>query len=111
MDELVERLAVPGHEVVIGGPSPSVEELHHRLTEQRFVFVKFPGTNGGTDLGLRVDDAATDLSAADFTNGTGTVHIEGTLTLNFTPVRAVADVDLASLRGTGHLEAVDGVPA
>lgn len=111
MDELVERLSAPGQEVAVGGPSPSVEELHHRLTDQGYVFVRFRGTDGATDLGLRVDEAATDLSGADFASGTGTVHIEGTLTLNFVPVRAVADVDLASFGGTGHLTAVEEVPA
>jgi hypothetical protein len=102
MDRLVERLAVAGQDIVVGGPSPTVEELHRRLTELKYVFLKFPGTRGGTDLGVRVTED-TDLGAADFGNATGTVHIEGTLTLNFVPVRCVADIDLATLTGTGQL--------
>ncbi|HWD80373.1 MAG TPA: hypothetical protein VG497_15860 [Kribbella sp.] len=102
MDRLVERLAVEGQDVVVGGPSPTVAELHRRLTELRYVFLKFPDTRGGTDLGVRVADT-TDLGAADFGTGTGTVHIEGTLTLNFVPVRCIADIDLATLTGNGHL--------
>ena len=66
--------------------------------------IKFTGTRGGTDLGIRLDREATDLSAADFEKGTGTIHVEGNLTLNYDPVRLFADIDLATLDGTGHLE-------
>lgn len=110
MDELVERLSVEGQNVVVGGPSPSVKELHRRITELRYVFVKFPDSRGGTDLGVRVDEDRIDLGKADFTNGTGSVHIEGTLRLNYVKVRCTADIDLASLGGTGHLVALEEVP-
>ncbi|MFF2845992.1 hypothetical protein ACFVT5_06645 [Streptomyces sp. NPDC058001] len=103
MDELVERLSVEGQTVVVGGPSPSAAELQRRISEMGYVFVKFPTTRGGTDLGVRVDETATDLGDVDFANGTGSVHIEGTLTLNTVKVRCVADIDLPSLSGTGHL--------
>ncbi|MFC7220903.1 hypothetical protein ACFQLX_22485 [Streptomyces polyrhachis] len=103
MNELVERLSAEGQSVAVGGPSPSAAEFQRRLTEMGYVFVKFPGTNGGTDLGVRVDEAATDLGKADFANATGSVHVEGTLTLNYVPVRCVADIDVASLSGTGNL--------
>ncbi|GAA3756863.1 uroporphyrinogen-III synthase [Salinactinospora qingdaonensis] len=107
MDELVERLCVEGHNVVVGGPSPSAEELRRRISELGYVFIKFPDSQGGTDLGVRVDETATDLGKADFTNASGSVHLEGTLTLNYVKVRCVADIDLASLSGTGHLVALD----
>ncbi|MBQ0985586.1 hypothetical protein KBZ10_13895 [Streptomyces sp. F63] len=103
MDALVERLSAEGRKAVVGGPSPSVDELRRRITELGYVFIKFPETSGGTDLGVRLDEAATDLGGADFANGTGSVHIEGTLTLNMVRVRCVADIDLSSLSGTGHL--------
>ncbi|MDX3001765.1 hypothetical protein PWY87_08815 [Kribbella solani] len=105
MDRLVERLSAEGQDIAVGGPAPSVEEFHHRLTELKYVFLKFTGTRGGTDLGVRVDDA-TDLGTADFTTATGSVHVEGTLTLNFQPVRCIADIDLTTLTGTGHLTPV-----
>ncbi|NYH52708.1 MULTISPECIES: hypothetical protein [Nocardiopsis] len=105
MEELVERLSVEGRKVVVGGPSPSVEELQRRITELGYVFIKFSDSRGGTDLGVRVDESATDTGGADFAAGTGTVHIEGTLTLDYVEVRCVADIDLASLDGTGHLVA------
>jgi hypothetical protein len=111
MDELVARLSAEGQNVVVGGPSPSARELQQRITERGYVFIKFPDSRGGTDLGVRVDEAATDLGKADFTNATGSVHIEGTLTLNYVKVRCVADIDLASLSGNGHVVALDEVLA
>lgn len=111
MDELVERLSKEGQKVVVGGPSPSVKELQRRIVELGYVFIKFPDSRGGTDLGVRVDDGITDTSGADFVKGVGMVHIEGTLTLNYAEVRCVADIDLASLSGTGHLVTLAEVPA
>lgn len=105
MDQLVERLCVENRQVSVGGPAPTVAEFHRRLTDIGYVFLLFPDTSGGTDLGVRVTKEATDVSAADFTGATGTVHFEGTLTLNYVPVRCVADIDLSTLSGTGHLVA------
>lgn len=107
MDELVERLSAEGQNVVVGGPSRSVSELQQRITKTGYVFIKFSDSRGGTDLGVRVEESATDLSKADFASATGSVHIEGTLTLNYVKVRCVADIDLATLSGTGHLVALD----
>jgi hypothetical protein len=104
MNELTERLATGDHPVTLGGPSPSREELKHRIEEIGWLHIKFTGTRGGTDLGIRLDREKTDLSAVDFENGKGTLHVEGTLTLNNDPVRLIADLDLATLDGTGHLE-------
>ena len=110
MDDLVERLSEEGQKVVVGGPNPSVKEFKRRITELGHVFVKFPDSRGGTDLGIRVDTGATKTGGADFTNGTGTVHVEGTLNLNYVEVRCVADIDLATLSGTGHLVTLTETP-
>lgn len=104
MNELTERLATGDHPVTVGGPQPSVEDLKNRIDEIGWVHIKFTDTRGGTDLGIRLDREATDLSKADFEKGTGTIHVEGNLTLNYDPVRLFADIDLATLNGTGHLE-------
>ncbi len=111
MDELVERLCAEGRNVIVGGPSPSAGELQRRITEMGYVFITFSDSRGGTNLGVRVDEAATDLRRADFANASGSVHIEGTLTLNYVKVRCVADIDLASLSGTGRLKVLDEVLA
>lgn len=106
MNELTQRLTVD-QPVVVGGPDPSLEELERRLNDIGHVFIKFTETRGGTDLGIRVDRPACDDSAADFGNGSGTVHIEGTVTLNHDPVRCIARIDLATLKGSGHLVLVE----
>jgi hypothetical protein len=59
------------------------------------------------ELGVRLDREACDFSKADFDQGSGMVHIEGNLTLDYVKVRCVADIDLATLEGTGHLEKVE----
>ena len=107
-DDLVDRLTQGRHRVVVGGPEPSAAELGRRLGELGYAFVKFPDTRGGTDLGVRVDPAATDTSGANFGDGSGQVHIEGTLTIDYVPARLVADIDIATLSGEGHL--VRGAP-
>lgn len=68
-----------------------------------YVLVKFTETRGGTELGFPLDRANTNLEAANFDDGTGTVHVEGNLVLNDDPVRCIADIDVATLKGTGRL--------
>ena len=109
MNELVQNLSVGDHPVVVGGPQPSLKEFRQRVEEMGYVFIKFTDTKGGTDLGVRVDKAAVDTSKADFDQGTGIAHVEGTLTLNYVKVRCVADIDLAQLKGTGHLVVLEEV--
>src|SRR5215469_1063633 len=106
MDELTQRLTAE-QPIIMGGSQPAVEELRERVGEMGYVLVKFTETRGGTELGVRLDRDATDLSAADFDNSTGTVHVEGFLILNDDPVRCIADIDLTTLKGTGRLALVD----
>lgn len=107
MDELTARLAAGDHPVEVGGPQPSLAELRRRIDDLGFVFIKFPGTQGGTDLGVRLDRDACDVTGADFDAASGSVHLEGTLILNDDPVRCVADLELSSLTGTGRLVATE----
>lgn len=109
MNELVQRLSTGDHPVTVGGPQPSLPELQKRIEEMGYVFIKFTGTRGGTDLGVRLDRSATNLAGADFAQGTGTAHLEGTLTLNYVKIRCIADIDLATLNGTGHLVILEEV--
>lgn len=109
MNELVQRLSEGDHPVVVGGPQPSLGEFKKRIEEMGYVFIKFTDTRGGTELGVRVDKAGTDVSQANFDAGTGSVHVEGTLTLNYVKVRCVADIDLATLKGIGHLVILEEV--
>jgi len=108
MDKLVQRLSEGDHPIVAGGPMPSVEQLQQSI-DRGYVHIKFTATQGGTDLGMVLDAEASDTSEADFAEGTGSVHLEGTLTLNYVRVRCIADLDLATLQGTGHLVIVEEV--
>jgi hypothetical protein len=109
MDELVLHLSTGEHPATVGGPNPSLAEFQQRVEEMGYVFIKFTDTRGGTDLGVRVDKSATDLSRASFDQHTGIAHIEGTLTLNYVKVRCLADIDLATLTGTARLLALEEV--
>jgi hypothetical protein len=105
MDELVQRLAEGDHPVITRR-AESVEELKQSI-DRGYVLVTFTDTRGGTELGIRLDDALTDLSGADFERGAGSVRLAGNLALNYVKVRCVADIDLATLQGEGHLEILE----
>ena len=109
MSDLVQRLATGEHPITSGGPDPSVQRLKEAI-DRKYVHIKFTQTKGGTDLGVRLDEEACSFDQADFENSTGKIHVEGTLTLDYVPVRCVADLDLDSLDGTGHLVIVDTPP-
>jgi uncharacterized protein YbdZ (MbtH family) len=103
-EPLVERLARGSHRVEVSlRPSATTAALRDAL-DRGYVFLTFTDTRGGTELGVTVDRGATDTSAADLDAGSGRIHVEGELALDFVPVRCVADIDVASLTGEGHLE-------
>lgn len=111
MNALVQKLSEGEHPITLGGPSPSLEAFQRRLENPGYVFIKFTDTQGGTDLGVRIDKEATDVSRANFAEGTGIVHVEGTLILNFVRVRCYAKIDLHTLNGTGHLAILEEMHA
>ena len=104
---LVDRLCETDHPVEIGlRPEKSVK-LFKEAIDRNYVHVRFTDTRGGTELGVRLDRDACDFSEADFESGTGTLHLEGGLTLDYVKVRCIADVDLNTLEGTGRLAKVE----
>ena len=104
---LVTRLSQGSHPVVAGlRPEQSVQALKEAI-DRGYVHVKFTGTRGGTELGVRLDAAACDVSRADFANQAGTIHLEGGLTLDYVKVRCIAEIDLTTLAGQGHLKIVE----
>lgn len=106
MDELVQRLSEGSHPVVASRANGSAEELKKSI-DRGYVHIQFTDTRGGTELGVRLDDSATDFNGADFSQATGTVHLVGSLILNYVNVRCVADIDLVTLKGKGHLEIIE----
>jgi len=103
MNDLVKLLAEGDHPVIVGGSQRTLANFSQRLQEMGYVFIKFTDTRGGTDLGVRVDREASDWTAADFDAASGVAHVEGMLTLDYVKVRCIADIDLSSLSGMGHL--------
>lgn len=100
---LVDRLCEGDHCVEAGlRPERSVK-LFKEAIDRGYVHIKFTETRGGTELGCSLDMPASDFSNADFINGKGKVRLEGTLTLDYVKVRCIADIELESLAGRGHL--------
>lgn len=107
MSELVQKLAQGEHRVIfeINFDGDVAEELKASI-DRGYVLIKFTETKGGTVLGIRLDDTS-DWSSADFDNKTGSCHFEGKLTLDYVPVKLVADIDVSTMEGKGHLEILD----
>jgi uncharacterized protein YbdZ (MbtH family) len=100
---LVQRLAEGEHPVEASLRPEKTPEALKKCIDRGYVHVKFTKTRGGTDLGVPLDREGTDLSKADFQNRTGTVHLEGNLTLDYVKVKCIADIDLTTLEGMGRL--------
>lgn len=110
-ESLVDRLSVGDHRIVVSQrPQPSVKALKEAI-DGGYVRVKFTETQGGTELGFKVQKDACDLSEANFDEGTGKARVVGSLTLDYVKVRCIADIDLQTLEGLGHLEKVQEASA
>lgn len=106
-ESLVNRLCEGDHRVEAGSRPEKTARLFKGAIDRNYVHIKFTGIKGGTELGVRLNPDTCDFSNADFECGTGTVHLEGALTLDYVPVRCVADINLATLEGRGHLVKVE----
>ena len=106
-DDLVQFLSHGNHPVEAGlTPDKTVEELKACI-DRGYVYIKFTDTRGGTELGFHLDDSLSDLRRANFENGSGTACLAGQLTLNYVKVKCIADINLETLQGHGHLEPVE----
>jgi len=104
---LVDRLCEDHHPVEAGLRPERTVKIFKEAVDRNYVHIKFTDTKGGTELGVRLDRDACDFSQADFEEGSGAAHIEGGLTLDYVKVRCIADIDLSTLQGTGHLAKVE----
>jgi uncharacterized protein YbdZ (MbtH family) len=103
-DDLVTSLSKGRHPVEVCLRSEKTARNLKERIDLGYVYIKFTETRGGTELGVRLDRDAIDLSQADFENQAGAVRLEGGLTLNYVKVRCIADINLQTLKGEGHLE-------
>ncbi len=100
---LVERLCEGNHAMEVDLRPDKTVKLFKEALDRDYVRVKFTQTEGGTEIGFRLDRASSDLSKANFEAGTGTAHVEGNLTLDYVKVKCIADIDLGILSGIGRL--------
>lgn len=100
---LVDKLCEGDHPVEVALHPERTVALLKEAIDRNFVRIKFTNTRGGTELGVSLNREACDFNGADFENGTGKIHVEGGLTLNYVKVRCVAEIDLPTLEGKGHL--------
>jgi hypothetical protein len=103
MSELVKKLARDQSIVARLCPKATPEYLKAML-DRRHVHVEFTETLGGTELGISLDLESSDLSGANFDEGTGRVQITGDLILDYIPVRFHGHLELESMSGKGRLE-------
>jgi hypothetical protein len=107
MNDLVRRLCEGEHPVEVSlRPNKTVEALKQCI-DRNHVHIRFTDTKGGTELGFALNAGDTDISKADFNKGTGLVRLVGNLTLDYVKVRCIAYIDIETLGGRGHLEAVE----
>lgn len=105
-DDLVSRLSEGDHPIEVSlRPEVNIKAFKESI-DRGYVHIKFTDTKGGTELGVRLDGNATDLTNGDFESRKGRVFLAGDLTLNYVKVRCIADIDLNTLAGQGHLEPV-----
>lgn len=106
MNELVQRLTEEQPVQASLRPAATMENFKAAI-DRGYVHILFPGTKGGTELGVELDPEASDLSSADFAAGTGEVSVVGDLVLDYVKVRLHARIDLPGLEGLGRLEVLE----
>ena len=103
MSELAHRFCQGTHKIVFR-PSPDRARTECRAEVERdYIHMLFTGDAGEIALGFPFDRARSDLSGANWDTGEGSIHLEGELGLNGTPVRCVADLDIRTMEGVGRL--------
>ncbi|WP_425554193.1 MbtH family protein [Kribbella yunnanensis] len=104
---LVERLSEGRHPVEVSLRPENSAAAVKRCIDRGYIHVRFPETKGGTELGLRLNPELSDWRAGNFEAAQGSVRLVGDLTLDLVKVRCVAEIDLVTLQGQGHLQPIN----
>lgn len=104
MNQLIKKLCEREHAVEVSVRPHRTFEAFQAALQREYVHIRFTKTQGGTELGFNLDKDRTDFSKGDFINKSGIIKLCGQLTLDYERVRCVADIDLSTLEGRGHLE-------
>ncbi len=104
MSELAQRFSQGTHKILYRPRGDQARTELRADVERDYVHVLFTGAAGEIELGFPSDRARSDVSGANWDAGEGSIHLEGELGLNGTPVRCVVDLDLQTLEGMGRLD-------
>lgn len=99
MNNLVEKLTT-AQQIQANKPDLSGKGLKERI-DLGYVHILFKETD--TELCIKLNKEHCHIDSADFENNTGTVHLEGGITLNYETVKCIADINLANMQGQGRL--------
>lgn len=105
MSALVQKLSQGDHPVEVSLRPERSAKILKECIDRGYVHIKFTNTLGGTELTVRLDKDASNLNA-DFEKGTGQLKFVGNLSLDYVKVQCIAEIDLATLSGKGHLQPV-----
>jgi len=106
MSELVDRLCTGDHPVEVSMRPEKTIKAFQECLDRSYVHIMFTKTKGGTELGIQLEPELCDFSEGDVETRTGSFRLIGRLTLDYVKVRCIADIDLLTLDGKGHLERV-----
>lgn len=103
LKSLIEKLINTHHSVVIGYRNESTEMLAENLKDH-YIHIKFPDTQGETELGLSIDQELSNIS--EFLNDPdqGTLHIAGRTTLDYKPILCLAEIDKKTRKGKAYVQ-------
>jgi len=104
MTELVRKLLQGEQKIEVSIRPDRTPEALLRCIQKGYVHLKFPDTQGGTDVYVPLDMSETTLKDANFEVGSGLVLLVGRLTLDYQDVKCRAVIDLATMKGYGKLE-------
>ncbi len=104
MNDLIERLRNGQHPVeVVLRPKPSRKALRDCI-DLGVAHIKFTDTQGGTELSMDLAMPECELAALQADDAPGQIRLVGELSLNYVDIRCIADIDLESFAGAGHIE-------
>ncbi|MBV8829890.1 MAG: hypothetical protein JO108_11755 [Acidobacteriaceae bacterium] len=104
MSELVRKLSERDQKIEVSIRPDRTPKALLECIQKGYVHLRFPETQGATDLYVPVDMADTTFNDADFETGTGSIELAGKLTLDYEDVNCRAVIDLATMNGYGRLE-------
>jgi hypothetical protein len=107
MNDLVQRLSHGDHPIEVSVRPERTAQRFKEALDRGYVHIKFTDTRGGTELGFNLNRELSNLREADFEQQSGHLRVCGDLTLDYVRVRCVADIDLATLNGSGRLEVLN----